>query len=242
MSVLVAAPIAERAWALPRWFECLTQQSVRPDQILFVHSGDRGDETWRAISEGALEYGFRVTRLHDPMERPKPRNDRSRFHTLTRLRNTMLAVATQTTRHDHLFSLDSDILLEDETTIEQLLDAQHAYPVTSPLTYLHPAMKWTVNAGLLPVWPGPGADLEHIPWKRAEIEPEHVELRTPQPIDVPMGAILMARSVYSTVRYPTPVHESGEDVGFGCALARAGFQAAWLPWLECRHCWSEQTL
>ena len=220
----------------------MAQQSVRPDQVLFVHSGDRGDETWRAISEGALEHGFRVTRLHDPMERPKPRNDRSRFQTLTRLRNTMLAVATQTTQHEHLLSLDSDVMLEDPTTIEQLLDAQHAYPVTSPLLFFHPEMRFSVNAGLLPVWPGPDADLEHIPWRRAEINPGRIESKTPQGIDIPMGAILMARSVYSTVRYPIPVHESGEDIGFACNLARAGFEAGWLPWLECRHVWSEQSL
>jgi hypothetical protein len=240
MSVLVCAPVAERAWALPTWFACLARQTVRPAEILLVHSGDRGDPTWAAISEGALEHGFKVTRLHDAKDRPKPRNDRSRFHTLTRLRNTMLAVATQTTRHEHLLSLDSDIMLEDPTTIEQLLDAQHAYPVTSPLTYFHPAMDWTVNAGNLGVWPEPGMDLDRIAWKRAEIDPACVETKTPQPIDVPMGAVCMSRSVYSIVRYRW--HQAGEDVGFAVNLARAGFQAAWLPWLECRHCWDETCL
>jgi hypothetical protein len=240
MSVVVACPIAERDWALPRWFECLSAQTVRPAEILFVHSGDRGDPTWRAISEGALTHGFKVIRLHDPMDRPKPRNDRTRYKTLTRLRNTMLAAATHTSRHDHLFSLDSDIMLHDPTTIEQLLDAQHAYPVTSPLTYFHPEMEFTVNAGMFGVWPGPGADLDRLPWRRAGIDSYCVMRKTPQPIDVPMGAIMMARSVYSTVRYRW--HEAGEDVGWACNLARAGFEAAWLPWLECRHCWSEQTL
>jgi hypothetical protein len=194
------------------------------------------------MEAGARDYDFEIIRYHDAAERPKPRNDRSRFKTLTRLRNTMLGIATVTMNHEHLFSLDSDVILEDPTTIEQLLDAQHAYPVTSPLTYFHPEMKWTINAGLLPVWPGPGADLEHIPWRRDEVDAACVESKTPQEVDVPMGAIMMARRVYSTVRYPIPVHQSGEDVGFGCALARAGFEAAWLPWLQVRHCWSEQTL
>ena len=242
MSVCVALPIAERAWSLPRFYECLAAQTVRPDEFIFVHSGDRGDPTWDAIAVGALEHDFKVTRLHDGAERPKKRDDRSRFKTLTRLRNTMLAVATQTSRHDHLFSLDSDILLEDETTIEQLLDHQHEYPVTSPLTYFHPEALWTCNAGMLPVWPAPGVDLEHIPWNRAEIDSGCVESKTPQPIDIPMACFLMSRSVYSTVRYPAVVHESGEDIGFGCALARAGFQPAWLPWLKCRHVWGPEML
>lgn len=240
MSLIVALPIAERAWVLPRFFECLSKQSVRPDEVLCLHSGDRGDPTWLAIADGAVEHGFPVKRLHDAAERPKKRDDRTRFKTLTRLRNTMLAVATQTTRHDHLFSLDSDILLEDETTIEQLLAAQADYPVTSPLLWFHPEFEFTVNAGNLGVWPEPGMDLDRIAWKRAEIDPVCVEQKTPQPVDVPMGAVFMARSVYSTVRYRW--HEAGEDLGFAVNLARAGFEAGWLPWLKCRHVWSEQDL
>lgn len=242
MSLICCCPVAERQWSLPAWFAALDAQTVRPDEVLCLHSGDKGDPTWLAIANGAVEYGFPVKRLHDPAERPKKRDDRTRFRTLTRLRNTMLAVATQTTQHDHLFSLDSDILLEDPTTIEQLLDAQHAYPVTSPLTYFHPAAEWTCNAGMLPVWPGPDADLEHIPWKRAEIDPVAVETETPQTIDIVMGCFLMARSVYSTLRYPSPPSESGEDITFGCALARAGFQPAWLPWLQAKHLWGPEML
>lgn len=237
MSLIVTAPVAGRDWILPRWFECLAAQTVRPDEILLLHGGTKGDPTWRAIWAGAEEHGFTVVRMHDPSP-PHPRHDNERFHTLARLRNIILATAAITTSHDHLFSLDTDILLEDPESIERLLAecSSARYDVVSPLVYLHPEMRWTANAGYFSADPTVAADdpdaLGDWPWKRAE-----VGVPAMRPIDIPMAALMMTRAVYSTVRYRW--HKAGEDVGFAINLRLAGFSAGWVPEVEGKHVWDE---
>lgn len=243
--VVVAAPVADRAWALPTWYDRLAKQTVRPDQILLVHGGHRGDETWEAIGECCRNTGIPTLRHHDTTP-PHPRNDDERFRTLARLRNLMLAWAKVATNADYLLSLDTDIMLDEPQTIEQLIIAiERGADCASPLLNFHPAAGWTCNAGMLgnvnhhpreAVEAGRPEDLGTWPWTRATPDPKAPLQR----IDAPMGAVMMSRGVYEHVRYRW--HESGEDLGFAINLKLAEKTATWLPWLNARHVWAAHLL
>lgn len=242
--VVVTAPVAERAWVLPAWYEHLAAQTRPPEEIILLHSGRKGDDTWRAIADCAAEWGLRTHRLHDPSP-PHPRHDNKRFATLARLRNQLLATARLVTDQPFVFSLDTDILLEDPTTIERLTTEAERYGCASPLLYLHPSMPWTVNAGMLGDahllnGPLPREVLEKWPWSRAEPTPAALAGDVVQPIDVPMAAIMMNRDIAMTCRYG--LHESGEDISFAISLKRHHQRAVWLPSIEARHVWDEASL
>lgn len=242
MSVVVTAPIADRAWALPDWYGCLAAQTQPPAEIILLHSGRKNDETWEEIEDCAHEYGIRTHRMHDPAV-PHPRHDNTRFATLARLRNQLLTMSRIVTDHPLLLSLDTDVMLEDTTTIERLAPEAERYGCASPLVYLHPDMKWTVNAGIIPMLPvetTPIVELERWPWKRAEPTPAALAGEAVQPIDIPMAAIMMNQNVVASCRYAH--HESGEDIAFGLSLKRQEERAVWLPSIEARHVWDEGRL
>jgi hypothetical protein len=257
MKLVVAAPVADRDWALPHWYRYLAQQTVKPDQVLLIHGGQRGDDTWKAIRDCAQDWEIPTIRHHESTP-PHDRQDNERFHTLTRLRNLMLAEATVCTDATHLLSLDTDIMLEDARTIERLLAAIATLPpgcdaenvdVVAPRLSFHPTATWTCNAGILgnerhhpreALEAGRPQDLGTWAWKRAEVDEATREAGGVQPIDIPMGAILMPRYVFSKVRYRW--HQSGEDIGFGINLKLAGYTAGWLPGTYARHVWDRYAL
>lgn len=245
--IVVTAPVADRAWALDTWFDHLAEQTRPPDEIILLHSGRKGDDTWHAIGECADEYQIRTHRLHDDSI-PHQRHDNARFVTLARLRNQLLGAARMFTDCEFLFSLDTDIMLENWSTIEELLIPAARYGVASPLVYLHPDMRWTVNAGMLDrpqlldgsTYTPPGHQLEKWVWQRAEPTAAALAGDAVQPIDIPMAAILMHSKVFTTARYAR--HESGEDIAFGISLKKLGHRAVWLPSIEARHVWDESRL
>ena len=154
MRLIVGAPVANRAWSLPRYFECLAAQTRRPDGFAFIHSGRPGDATWRTIVTETSRHGFDALDLwHNPAP-PHQRHDDKRFATLATLRNELLEVVRDSIQADLFLSLDTDILLEDPRTIEQLealILAERcdvAQPVTSCTTRpLHSGLPANRHAG-----------------------------------------------------------------------------------------------
>lgn len=274
MKLVVAAPVCHRAWALPTWYRCLAAQTRPPDEILLVHGGARNDATWEAIDDMTAETGIATHRLHQD-EDCHQRHDNERFKTLSRLRNHMLAGCRVFCDADLVLSLDTDIMLEDEETIQRLLFAVGAdappgdgvhddtpamqacvrgelatFDVASCLTHFHPDMQWTRNAGYLgnpshhpqeALDAGKPEDLRTWPWRRAEIEPKYAD-RGIQPIDIPMGIVMMTRKVWREHQVGYMWHESGEDIGYGINLRLAGMTAGWIPSLQARHVWSPDKL
>lgn len=240
MRLIVGCPVAHRAWALPLWFRCLAAQTRRPDGFAFIHSGHRGDDTWRAIQFEAARHGFpEVAIVHDP--RPAhPRHDNARFLTLSDLRNQMFELAREELQADLLLSLDTDVMLEDPTTIEhleQVITTGQA-ELAAPVTWLHPGGEgtWAFNAGW---WAPGGATTDpRRAWKR--LAPDQVAWGEVIPIDVPMAVFLANRRVLEHCRYEW--HESGEDLGFAQSIAREQIRCLWDTDLKCRHIWKEQDL
>lgn len=239
MRLIAGCPIAHRAWALPKWFECLAAQTRRPNGFVFIHSGQVNDDTWRGIQREAARYGFQNVRLeHDPSP-AHPRHDNERFATLARIRNQLLGAAQHAMFAERFLSLDSDVMLEDPRTIEkleELLDAGEC-DLASPVTWLHPLGEgsWAFNAG----WWAPGGRLGDPQRAWTRLEPSKVPWGELVNIDVPM-AVWLGNERALSCRYEQ--HESGEDLGFAHSIERNHVRCLWDTSLKCRHIWCEQDL
>lgn len=210
MKVLIGCPVFDRAWILPDWFAAIEKQTFPLEDIGFIFElGPNDDEThdilweWHmnhpqvAVFDGQIQDRMKH-RSHDEGSRIWQLTDYERMVTL---RNSLLDRAILY-EPDAYFSLDSDIILENPHTIEELffymcsdLDA------VSPLCYMTPtgidypnAMKWA--------YAGPG------PAIRVKPDPT-VDL---QRVDIIMAAKMMNVEVYQQTRYRW--HKQGEDLGW----------------------------
>jgi hypothetical protein len=241
MKLVVAAPVAERAWALPSWYARLAKQSVRPDQIFLLHGGYKGDQTWQVIEACAKEHHLQTLRWHEGSP-PMARHNNDRFALLARLRNQMLAWAAIASDANYLLSLDTDIMLDDRHLIAKLLHTvqNRGCDTASPYMQMIPGSEWCVNAGNFPLDPtkvDPGNELLYQwPWDRAQAN-FNLDL---QQIQIPMAVTLMKRHIFERVRYRN--HEKGEDIGFGISLAYAKARCGWLPRVAVRHVWQPAEL
>lgn len=241
MRLIAGCPIADRAWAVPHWFDCLAAQSRRPDGFVFVVSG--GSKTPLAIAAEAERHGFSWLVAFDSRQ-PHERHDNTRFRTLADIRNRLLWLAWN--RGADLFlSLDSDIMLEEPGTIERLEAlVNDGADIAAPLTHFHPLADepeyaaqpcWAYNAGWWRADGTPG-DPER-PWVRPEVD--QIPWGDTMPIDIPMGVWLGNRRALDC-RYEW--HLGGEDLGFAQDIERRGLSCVWDTSLRARHVWSEQHL
>jgi hypothetical protein len=153
------------------------------------------------------------------------------------------------TDYDHLLSLDTDIMLDEPNAIEAMLEAvDNGYDVAAVRTSFHQHAEWTYNAGYLgnpkhhpreALEAGRPEDLGTWPWHRAKVDQRFVHEGI-QPIDIPMGCVMMSRPVFDNVRYRW--HQGGEDIGFGVNLSIANFKAGWIPSIGVRHVWDRYAL
>jgi len=222
----VAAPVADRAWALERWFHYLERQTVQPHAFAFVAT-DTGDGTVGALRCGWAEVAVQVAReQYIPRER---RQQDLRFFTeqIAMLRNRLMQLALSM-HPTHIFSLDTDIMLTDPTTIERLLEACDWCPLAAPMVSLSEHFPCYNAAQWFSRDPGPTRA-----WRRLEPSDEFLADATWIPVDIPMAAVMMRSWVPEGCSYG--YHEAGEDMGFALSLDRHGFRTAWLPHVETVH-------
>jgi hypothetical protein len=240
--LIAGAPVANRAWALEQWFRCLAYQTVRPDGVAFIHSGQVGDDTWHALFAEADRHGFDISVVHDPRA-PHQRTDSARFSTLADLRNRLLELARDTMRANRFLSLDTDIMLEDLGTLERLggmLD--EGADLASVATAFHPLASdpnaevdgqcWAYNAGWL------NRSLPDRSFERPP--PDQIPWGETIKIEIPMGVWLATRQVIDTCRYRA--HQCGEDIGFAQDLDEHGFECWWDTSIYAPHIWQESHL
>lgn len=226
------------------WFEHLAAQTVRPDALLFAHGGRPGDDTWRALVDGARRHGLPQPGIVHFEGRTHHRHDDERFRTLTSLRNSLLDRATSL-NPDLVLSLDTDIMLRDPHTIERLCAMVSAggCDIAGALAFLHPGAPRSWQPGEEVCW------AYNFGWLADPGEPERTWLRRPHvsqidwgqtlDADVPM-AVWVANQRASACRYEW--HVSGEDIGFARALQAAGCRFRVDTSLYAWHCWSETHL
>lgn len=238
--VIIGAPVAERRWILPRWWECLAKQTHQPSGFCFVYS-DSHDDTRDYLSWPEMGPSF----IYDSKIKFVSRDDRNinpsdpwQAKHMSDLRNELRSLFLKT-NGDIFISLDTDLLLENENVIEELVKTlDENWDVVSPITYLHPIGKASqaYNAGFL--GPGDLSDFGQF-WNRATMN-EVVSFRSPVKIDIPMAAIAMRRHVLGMCKYKP--HELGEDIGFAQNLKAREYRVAWRTDLEVRHVWNASYL
>lgn len=242
--LVCAAPVADRAWALPTWFACLAAQTRRPDLVLLLHSGSvQDDPTWETAHEQARAHRLPLIMLHDSRP-PHDRHDNERFRTLADLRNRLLRVARDL-RAERYLSLDTDVMLDDPQTLERLEGwIDDGADIASPATFLHPAASdpavdeeifWAYNAGW---WAPHGTRHDpRRPWVRHECAA--IDWGRAHRIDVPMAAWLGSGRAFDCCY---EWHESGEDLGFAQDLDERALTCVWDAGLRAKHIWCREHL
>lgn len=235
MKVAIGAPVAERAWILNRWFQCLDRQTVRPSEFCFVysHSTDgtlallKDAPAPTTVVKSPLPFYPRDQRNDDPA-------DKCRAKHFSKLRNHLRTLLLATDA-DVLLSLDTDILLEDEYAIERLVDALDDFDMAAPLTYLHPGgeLSECYNAGF---WTAGDPGSFTRGWRRAD-KNDVLAYRSPIKIDVPMACVAMRRHALAMCKYKP--HECGEDLGFADSIDQHDLRVGWLTDLPVRHVMAE---
>jgi hypothetical protein len=242
MRLIIGAPVANRAWAIPKWMECLKAQTIKPDGFVFVYSLSQ-DATLPALHRNV----FAEMELEWDPRRFIPRDKRNvdrclAFTQLAYQRNRLLEGA-QKMGADVFLSLDTDVFLTDPTAIEQMLDAldpSRDVFLSSCVTYLAPtgAESDCFNAAFWSV--SDRHDDSQRPWERVTRAEFDAANGAPLGIDIPMAVVMMSREVLENCQYV--YHERGEDAGFAQDLDRMEYQTAWLTRLEAPHVMDPRTL
>lgn len=220
--ILIGAPIYRRAWILSHWFAAIESQSYPLSDIGFVfEAGPDDEETIEALfawherhpEVGVFDVNINRDEVHsENAEADQPAHihkrtwNNERYLTMTNLRNSLLQRVRCYAPRKY-FSLDTDILLEDPTTIEKLDNLN--LDVVSPLMYMTPI--GTTYPGVM-TW--------QIFGQRAYRE-ESYPIGTVFRSDIVMAAKMMSKDVYQKVDYS--FHYQGEDLGFSNNCAHAGF-------------------
>lgn len=229
--IVLGAPVADRAWALPRWLDQIEQQTVQPDVLVFVHT-DTGDGTREILRAAQDRWPIEIVDAPGPVVHRRDRNrDRvGAYSMLADLRNRLLDHALGLDA-DVIVSLDTDIFLTEPTAIEQLVDRLDKAPLSSLLVYLHELAEQTTayNAA----WWIDGGSGPTRRWRKPTPAEVHDRASKPMQVDIPMAVVAMRRDVALTCRYR--YHEAGEDLGFALDLDRNGLWADWLTGLHCPH-------
>jgi hypothetical protein len=226
VTLTCGCPVAERAWVIPDYFAAIARQTVRPDAFVFVVSNSPRDDTARALRRGGLELEIPTQIIHDD-SKPHIRQDGSRFVTLARLRNALLDEVDS----DVFMSLDSDVLLGPDDTIERLLGHLDNCDLIAPRCSLHPdSDSHAVNAGL---WIESGDEINRR-WARASVVGGVSE------IDIPMAAWMARTKAIAPCRYR--FHESGEDLGFAQDLDKHHVDCLWDDTIRAVHVWGPESL
>lgn len=242
MKVALGAPVGpDRAWILPSYFDCIRGQTVKPDYLCFVLTPQRfqGDTEAKEVRQLVVAEGkhYRQLSLLSPSlpsynraQRDKDAKDPNRARHFCKLRNHLRRLFMDTDA-DVFVSLDSDILMENPTTLERLLPTLESWDVACMLTSLHPVSPICYNAAF---WrtnePGSATRL----WERAD-QNLVASARPPVKIDIPMAAFAIRRHAMGMVRYR--FHEQGEDLGFADSLERHKFRVGWRTDVQVRHVW-----
>ncbi len=126
LKVLIHTPVSNRAWILPTFLEALSAQSV-PEEIKREYSFDVNDsqDSSQSIIENfqaASQNNVRINVWDWPhLEMDDHKWSVERYRRMIALRNSALAEAREH-RADFLFSVDSDVILENPYTLAHLIE------------------------------------------------------------------------------------------------------------------------
>lgn len=234
--VLISLPIFEREWILDTWLAAIEAQDWPMSDIGFTFECANGDN---ATIERLVEFSnahpeFRCFDLTinnqqqhlSHMEGFRTWN-RDRYKQMAQMRNNILNRA-KCYQPDRLFSLDSDIILEDKSTITELVKLTEDHDAVGTLLFMTPQ---DVDFPSVMTW-AQGKNLAY----RTRAYPLGTLFRA----DVIMASVMMSREVYEHSRYT--FHPQGEDLGWSWDCNQRGYKLWSASYLYTAHIMSRAAL
>lgn len=219
MKILIGCPIYKRDWILHHWIKCILSQSVSLKNIGFLFEVSPDDEKTITILETFKKIEKRIPYFEIAVRKDIPHfehieNGRnwtiSKYENMVSLRNFLLNKAREI-NPDFYFSLDSDILLENTSTIELLIaHIMAGADAVSPLMFMTPV--GTMYPSIMNWKDGTGPKAYRL---------SNYPIGEYFKSDVIMAAKMMSKKVFENVDYV--LHEQGEDVGWSYECKTKGY-------------------
>ena len=220
--LMIGCPVYDREWILDYWFEAIEQQTFPLSDIGFTFElGPDDDATHEKLYK--WHYAHPEVEVFDPhinneeKHYSHPEGHRKwnygKYENMVRFRNNLLE-RIRCYAPERYFSLDSDILLRDPNTIQELWDLTERDEIdaVAPLMYMTKIGKEFPS---VMTWTPQGTT-------RARRVLEDYPIGGLFQADIIMAAKMMSRSVYENVDYR--FHKQGEDLGWSDECKREGFK------------------
>jgi hypothetical protein len=232
--VVFGCPVANRSWALDRWWKAITVQTQLTNyrwKVVFAYSESEDDTL------GKLEQmqGWHDVHIIDTGPSPRPREEMDkhwwplkRFEYMAGLRNQLLDYAIAQDA-EYFFSVDSDIILPpmafEILSKEMELYKHHGVGAAAPLVnlgahlgdgtfaynYMH-----SLDGGVTSRFNRPATPMP----------------TTPFAVDAIMAAMMIHKKAFD-VRWA--YHEQGEDLGWSYNALQRGHRMLVVPEIVCNH-------
>lgn len=238
MKLLIGCPIYQRDWIFPYWIFSIERQSVDLSDIGFVFIASENDTfTIQCLTSWKEKHPevevFDIVYADQLNHFSHPEGQRhwtlSKYENMVNLRNLLLSKVREY-QPDFFFSLDSDILISNPSTLELLMaHIKDGADAVSPLMFMTPVgiqfpsvMKWLDE-------PGGRAHRNH-----------EFPLGDYFQSDVIMAAKMMSKNVYNNVDYS--IHQQGEDLGWSFNCFKKGYSLYSASYIYAIHVMSRQML
>jgi len=216
--VLISAPVYDREWILNDWFTAIEAQDFPMRDIGFQFEAGPGDDaTIRVLMDfhsrhpelRCFDVVINENETHVSHVEGQRNWQRQRYATMANFRNNLLVRAVCKSP-DKMFSLDTDILLEDPSTISILYQLTDQLDAVAPLCYMTPT---DINFPNVMTW---GQNMHG--YRLSEGYP----ISTIFNADVIMAAVMMSKPVFENTCYQ--YHPQGEDLGWSLSCREKGFK------------------
>lgn len=227
--IIIGCPVLKREWVLPTWFKAIEEQDYPLEDIGFIFVTAPGDcDTLEVLLDFSNRHPevacFDIEEInenHRYNEDGRRTWTPSRYTTMVNLRNHLI---DRVSCHNpkKFFSLDSDIILEDPTTLSQLDALTDKYDAVAPLMYMTPESTFY-----------PSVMSWHAVETHKAFRAEDYPIGQVFQADIIMAAVMMSRPVYKNVRYQW--HKQGEDLGWSREATEQGYKLYSASHLYCPH-------
>lgn len=208
MKLVIGAPVYNREWSLPRWFQCIADFKIQTKNTELVFAYTPGEDSTLEIIE---KYGQKFGACHVlPCEDIKAFGDRDseRYYSLVILRNRIFDKLREI-QPDYFFSYDTDILLPPETLKGLIKDKKD---IVGPWIDLVPPQG--IPNCVTKIGEG---------FRRRKPYEQFYPKTGLYEVDTVFAVSLMANPVFNTCSYM--YHPGGEDYGFAINVMNAGFKS-----------------
>lgn len=201
MRLVIGCPIAERAWAIPDWYDALVKASTDIDNVSFVCVyTPSSDDTKQLLVDRdvVILSGSSITRPRSRLD--NHRWEQPEYKYMAYLRNQLIDHCVRV-RADYFLSIDSDIVWPDRPITELIETMDRCrFSAASPLVNM---MRPPDEAWNYMFWQGGQG------YAKREHRFAHDK---PFAVDVIMAAMLIDHVNFHRVRWMS--HPQGEDIGW----------------------------